>query len=142
MRTDKIHRLASHDYTTNGYYFVTIISRFRKPIFPNHEITIERILQETVTAIPGATIDTFIAMPNHVHMIIQLENCTMLLGEIIRRFKAKVSQHFGRTVWQSNYYEHIIRDEQALNKIREYIMLNPEIARLRVEAGNYKRKVT
>lgn len=30
-------------------------------------------------------------------------------------------------VWQRNYYEHIIRTENDLNKIREYIKINPQI---------------
>jgi putative transposase len=28
-------------------------------------------------------------------------------------------------LWQRNYYEHIIHNEDELNKIREYIVLNP-----------------
>lgn len=31
----------------------------------------------------------------------------------------------GDTIWQRNYYEHVIRDESALNRIREYIINNP-----------------
>jgi putative transposase len=31
----------------------------------------------------------------------------------------------GVPVWQENYYEHIVRDEDELNKIREYILTNP-----------------
>jgi putative transposase len=31
----------------------------------------------------------------------------------------------GVAVWQRNYYEHIIRDEESLNRIREYILNNP-----------------
>jgi len=31
----------------------------------------------------------------------------------------------GAPVWQRNYYEHIIRDGESLNKIREYIVNNP-----------------
>lgn len=31
----------------------------------------------------------------------------------------------GFTVWQRNYYEHIIRNEPELNRIREYIINNP-----------------
>jgi len=31
----------------------------------------------------------------------------------------------GRIVWQRNYWEHIIRDENQLFKIREYIHYNP-----------------
>ena len=51
---------------------------------------------------------------------------------IIRSYKSAVTRHInqkqnisGRTLWQRNYYEHIIRDEEELNQIREYITNNP-----------------
>lgn len=54
------------------------------------------------------------------------------IGEIVRGFKARaavsinrLSGALGRQVWQRNYYEHIIRDEESLNKVREYILGNP-----------------
>jgi hypothetical protein len=31
----------------------------------------------------------------------------------------------GTPVWQRNYYEHIIRDDESLNRIRQYIIDNP-----------------
>jgi REP element-mobilizing transposase RayT len=31
----------------------------------------------------------------------------------------------GAKLWQRNYWEHIIRDESDLNRIREYIQTNP-----------------
>ncbi|MFN3472142.1 MAG: transposase, partial [Aquificaceae bacterium] len=31
----------------------------------------------------------------------------------------------GAPVWQRNYYEHIIRNEEELNQIRQYIINNP-----------------
>ena len=31
----------------------------------------------------------------------------------------------GTTLWQRNYYEHIIRNENAFDKIRQYIVNNP-----------------
>ncbi len=34
-------------------------------------------------------------------------------------------QTIGFVVWQRNYYEHIIRGEKSMNKIREYIASNP-----------------
>jgi len=34
-------------------------------------------------------------------------------------------QPFPRKLWQRNYYEHIIRNENELNQIREYIIQNP-----------------
>jgi len=51
---------------------------------------------------------------------------------IIRSFKSAVAKRInalratpGAPVWQRNYYEHIIRDERALNAIRRYIAENP-----------------
>lgn len=31
----------------------------------------------------------------------------------------------GARIWQRNYYEHIIRNEESFNRIREYIVNNP-----------------
>ena len=54
------------------------------------------------------------------------------VGNIIRAFKArctcainKVNESVGISVWQRNYYEHIIRNEEAYLKIAEYIQINP-----------------
>ncbi len=56
----------------------------------------------------------------------------MLLPKIIGRFKMNTAKHVnqiretpGVPVWQPNYYEHIIRNEESLNRIREYIAYNP-----------------
>lgn len=37
----------------------------------------------------------------------------------------KIRNRPGTSVWQRNYYEHIIRNENELNQIREYILNNP-----------------
>jgi hypothetical protein len=52
------------------------------------------------------------------------------LGEIVRSFKAVATRRIRQAgvsafAWQRNYYEHIIRDEESLNRIREYIANNP-----------------
>jgi putative transposase len=52
------------------------------------------------------------------------------IGSVIRGFKIGVTKWFRQnthiqTVWQRNYYEHIIRTEDALHRIREYIVTNP-----------------
>jgi REP element-mobilizing transposase RayT len=44
---------------------------------------------------------------------------------IVGSFKAAVSRRLGIAVWQRNYYEHIIRTEKALDRIRGYIEENP-----------------
>ena len=54
------------------------------------------------------------------------------LGAIVRSFKSATTQRInarrgvpGAPMWQRNYYEHIIRNDQSLQRIREYIKNNP-----------------
>ena len=54
------------------------------------------------------------------------------IGAIVRGFKSATTRKINQIrrtaiipVWQRNYYEHIIRDDQDLNQIREYIINNP-----------------
>ncbi len=92
-------------------------------------------------------INEYIIMPNHVHMIVYIvetngrsslqQHSTFRmkpksLSSFMAGFKSKVTKRFnmmrktpGIPVWQRNYYEHIIRNEDGLNRIREYIINNP-----------------
>ena len=59
-----------------------------------------------------------------------LMNQTPTLGHIIRYFKGKISYElhtngFNMKIWQRNFFERIIRNEKELEKIRQYINLNP-----------------
>ena len=84
--------------------------------------------------------DEWIIMPNHLHGILIIDrndittsfSCTLKpdsLGSIIGQFKSKATKkikeegfdYFG---WQSRYYDHIIRTEKSLNRIRNYIHSN------------------
>ena len=52
------------------------------------------------------------------------------LGAIVRGYKIGVTKWFRqnrktRTVWQRSFYDHVIRNDKSLNKIREYIINNP-----------------
>jgi len=54
------------------------------------------------------------------------------IGAIIRGFKSITTKQINqlrnthnKSVWQRNYYEHIVRNESSLNKIRKYITNNP-----------------
>ena len=50
---------------------------------------------------------------------------TMTANEYIRRVKEHGWTPFSGKFWQRNYYEHVIRNEDELNKIQEYIDNNP-----------------
>ena len=62
---------------------------------------------------------------------------TLGLPDVVHRFKTMTTKRYADGVranqwtpfpgrlWQRNYYEHIIRDDQSWRRIREYIMTNP-----------------
>ena len=61
----------------------------------------------------------------------------MSLSDVVHRFKTMTTRRYAEGVkqngwpsfrgrlWQRNYFEHIIRDEASLNRIRRYILENP-----------------
>ena len=68
------------------------------------------------------------------------------LGAIVGNFKSLTARRInairhlpGMPVWQDNYYEHIIRNEQALQRIRQYIRDNPARWDLDIENPNARQ---
>ena len=95
-------------------------------------------------------LDEFVVMPNHIHGIVMiaksrrgvlqyaptnstpLQSPSQTIGAIVRGFKSAVTKQInelhntpGSKFWQRNYWEHIIRNESELNRIRAYIQNNP-----------------
>ena len=94
-------------------------------------------------------LDGYVIMPNHFHGIIILTDCKGTMNRaldyesfgkpipgsiptIVRMFKSAVTREIKRldypffySIWQRNYYEHIIHNENKLNCIRKYIQENP-----------------
>ena len=50
---------------------------------------------------------------------------TMTTNEYLRNVKEKGWTPISQRLWQRNYFEHVIRSEESLNKIREYVFTNP-----------------
>jgi REP element-mobilizing transposase RayT len=102
---------------------------------------------------PNIKLDEFVIMPNHVHFVILItdDSCVdkgnpgvnksisyrmkrrkMLISKIIGRFKMQTAKQIniihhrqGQPFWQKNYYDHIVRNEPELERIRGYIRYNP-----------------
>jgi len=132
-------RLKGYDYSQNGAYFITICNQNRECLFG--EIIGQKMIlndvgkmidyqwNELQNKFNNIQLDEYIVMPNHFHGII--------IGKIIGAFKSITTHEyikgvkkynwpsFNNAIWQRNYYEHIIRHEESLNKIREYIINNP-----------------
>ena len=127
-------RLKDYDYSADGYYFVTICTHNRKPIIDKANDSVEVTLRELPGRFSGVSIDYYVIMLSHLHIIFVLQESKVPLWEVIRTFKALVSKRIGvKNFWQRGYYEHVIRNEKALLKIREYIQNNPLAEKIRFE---------
>ena len=141
----KANRLTNYDYSQNGAYFITICVKDKKPILSkvikdniikSAEINLSKIgmiVDDAIKAIPehysGVYIDKYVIMPNHVHIIIRLENkCGRIISAptVVGGMKRYVSKTVGKPIWQKSFYDHIIRDELDYQTKWKYIDDNPE----------------
>ncbi len=148
----KIHhrrsiRLKDYDYSQPNAYFVTV-DTFAKEQFLGeitngimHVSAAGKILQyvwlDLPLHYPNVLLDALGIMPDHFHAIIQLIQVSgndkpASLSEVVRALKTFSAKRInmlrktpGQPVWQRNYYEHIIRDENEWQQIKAYIDDNP-----------------
>lgn len=149
-------RLQNWDYASEGGYFITICTQDRECYFgdiANAKMRLSKIGQiakyewlKTLKIRKNVLLDEFIIMPNHIHGIIiicnndnPVETCrgTSLrlppksLSSIINHFKGSVKRwcnknKFQYFQWQPRFYDHIIRNQKSLHRIKKYIINNPQ----------------
>jgi putative transposase len=111
MKYRKHIRLKDYNYSENGYYFVTICTKNRNPLFtdassyatnrnvaaPSHGATslkniVDKKLKQVKKYYHGVKIDYSIIMPDHIHIIFVLEDSEVSLPKVINVFKLKKNQ--------------------------------------------------
>ncbi len=141
-------RLKAYDYSQNGCYFVTVCTDRRRELLctvgrgdltpPSVELTpwgkiVERYIRGMETAYPHITVEHYAIMPNHVHLLLTFSQpCggvrsrrPTALPMVIRGWKGLITREIGQSIWQTSFYEHIIRTQQEFEEIWQYIDENP-----------------
>ena len=156
-------RWQNFDYSTPGAYFITVCTHNRKctlshivkriPHLPSQPETFEikltqygEIVDKVISSISihsKATIDRYVIMPNHIHLIIIITDNEELrairesplrgrsvISKIIGYIKMNASKqihhiHEKSDVWQRGFHDHIIRDRRDFEEISKYIYENP-----------------
>ena len=144
LKQRKPNRIPEYDYSQNGAYFITICTKDRQPILSSivgddahivpkpYGIIAEKYIRN------ASEIEKYVIMPDHIHMIIRLENGSMWastptdqksqhnrISNIVRSIKVLVTKEIGTSIFQRSYYDHVIRNQQDYNEIWEYIENNP-----------------
>ena len=147
-------RLPSYDYAQASAYYITLCASQRAYLFGRITAgrmalsdlgrAAEQEWLQTPQIRPNVSLDAFVFMPDHFHAVVVIteraevaaasgfRSPSQTLGAIVRGFKAVVTRRAttlsgttGVVVWQRNYYEHIVRDDADLERIRRYIAANP-----------------
>lgn len=188
QRQRKKLRLEWYDYSSNGYYFITICTKWRENFFGeiidgemilnNYGEVVKNEVDNTWELRDNVDIDEYIIMPNHVHLIIvikdnsvgndcivpnniilndiepynaepinpsnmnkssnmnDLQSGTMqsfpTLSRVVRWLKWSITSQINKIpemregfAWQKSFFDKIIRNDEQLNKTRQYIIDNP-----------------
>lgn len=156
-------RLKGYDYSTDGAYFLTLCTQNRKNYFGKIERVdllsepyicysqYGKIVAEQIAEInqnyTHMEIKNYAIMPNHLHMIVFVENgasrtppptsdvknglsriptsTNAAIPALVSTLKRLTNQKTGVKLWQRGYYDHILRDEDDYLKAWQYIYENP-----------------
>ena len=141
-------RLPEYDYSQNGAYFVTICAADRRHVFwrpvgadsirpdalPLSSLghMVGESIQDIPFHYPQVVLENWVVMPNHVHLLLRIENDgrilsapTKSLSTMIGQMKRAVSKAAGYPVWQKGFFEHVVRNDRDYLDIWTYIDTNP-----------------
>ena len=131
-------RVGEYDYSQCGAYFVTICTQNRRPILSNIVGDDAHIVPKRYGQIAekylknAAEIEKYVIMPDHIHMLIRLEEQgaekrspqASRIANIVRSIKTLTTKEIGEPIFQRSYYDHVIRNQRDYNEIWEYIENN------------------
>lgn len=140
-------RLPNYDYSSGGCYFVTFCTKDRKMLLstivgqgalalPKIQLTetgeiLNRYICNISIAYPNVIVDKYIIMPNHVHMILTIEESyggarapRPTIMAVVGGIKSLTSRAVAESIWQTSFHDHVIRNEEDYLKIWNYIDAN------------------
>lgn len=135
-------RLAPLNYVGYQRYFVTMCAFRRQTIFSDSG-RCQHLLEllRTECASCNFSVPAYCLMPDHLHFLAEGLDSGSDLLHFLKSFKIKTSRkyaaHEGSTLWQSGFYEHILRSGEDIESVAWYIWLNPVRKQMVLRAQDY-----
>ena len=145
------HPRLAYDYSTAGAYFITICTQNRRCLLSRivgrglapaeiQYTAYGEIAQEQLLLLeqryPSLKIDQYVIMPNHIHAVLLLEETagatvSPTIMDIVCAYKSLTTRKCKKVqpvdkLFQTSFYEHVIRNREDYNEIAEYIVNNPK----------------
>ena len=148
-------RLPCWNYSSEGAYFLTLCSRNRKPIFSHivgrgildaPDVCLTGVGEEIHNAVmflsenaKGMVFHNWVIMPNHVHILLSIVPegvksnsasesrypANAAIPKFVSSLKRFTNRKSGIDLWQTGYFDHIIRDDEDFIRRWRYIDNNP-----------------
>lgn len=117
-------------------YHVTTVTLDRTPYFAELGKG-RKVVRELKTLQEQGRAETlcYVLMPDHLHWLMVLQDGD--LPEVMRLLKGRSARAVGQALWQANYYDHAVRQEDELRKMARYMVANPLRANLVGRIGDY-----
>ena len=139
-------RLKNYDYSTDGYYFITICTHKKQKILcdivgvglcalPYIKLTaIGETVKKSIEYInennDNIFVDKYVIMPDHIHLLLSIKNngtswapspTNQLIPHVVSTFKRFCNKEIGSNIFQRSYYDHIIRNQNDYDEVWYYI---------------------
>jgi REP-associated tyrosine transposase len=143
MPPRRLRRLPRTDaYIGRNRYFVTIRVWDKQPAFTNAQLVETCRVQIAAACLASGFISLVECyMPDHLHLLLEGITGTADLRKCMKDAKQRTGYYarklgIGR-LWQSGYYERILRQDDSLSRYADYIINNPVKAGLVAKASEY-----
>lgn len=153
MNRRRPNRLRAYDYSQPGAYFVTVCAKDRQPFFseivgdgvldaPKVRLSpwgqvVEGHIRGIHTAYPSVSIEAYVIMPNHVHLLIRVQEgpsgtpaptgrANETIPRVVSTLKRFSNRDCGVSLFQRGYHDHVARGQGDYDRVWEYIHTNPD----------------
>lgn len=136
----QLHLSGFNYASSTDLFFVTICTANKQPYFSDPKISNEIVNELEYRRITREIrLFCYCIMPDHIHLLISLEENYIkkrgafgerTLQNWVSAFKRYTSRVLGKMydvkpLWQQNFYDHVIRRDESLIEICQYILNNP-----------------
>ena len=145
-------RLPEYDYGQPGGYFITFCTKGKAKLLgevvgggvldapsvrlSDYGLAMERCIRNVAEQYKTISIPCFVIMPNHVHMIVEIETyeigssgtptpTNQTIPALVSTIKRLTNRMAGESLWQRGYYDHVIRNHDDYLQTWHYIESNP-----------------
>jgi putative transposase len=135
-------RIRAFSYAGLYQYFLTLCTDIRRPVFASECTVLPALEQFRQSALHhGFAVLAYCFMPDHLHLLCEARtessDLVAFVHEATQRTGYSFTRSNGTRLWQRGFYDHVLRVEERVLAVVQYIVTNPIRAGLAQRLGEY-----